>query len=393
MKILHVISSCKPQDGGPIEGIKQFNHYYKKLGVIADILCSDSRDSKWLKDKRLPNVYATGPKKFKYAYNPKLLDWLNKNINKYDLIIINGIWQYHNYAVWKVSKKFNKPYFVFIHGMLDPWFKNNYFLKHLKKLIYWYLIQSKVLKDAKSILYTTNEEKTLAKKTFGKFNQCEKVIGYGIKGNPYLNNKGQNSFLKKYSKLKQKRIILFFGRIHEKKGVDNLINSFTKVLLKNSKLHLVIAGPVDKKYYSRLKEMIDHYKINNFVTWAGFLDNKLKWDAYLSCEVFCLPSHQENFGISVVEALASKKPVLISNKVNIWKIIKKDSAGLVSKDNNTSLYQNLKKITDLNKKEYTNYSNNSYNCFLKNFQINKISTKFINYLKNTINFNNKFKVL
>ena len=63
-----------------------------------------------------------------------MLTWLDKNINRYDLIIVNGIWQYHNYAVWKVAKKFNKPYYVFTHGMLDPWFKKNYFLNTLKKL-------------------------------------------------------------------------------------------------------------------------------------------------------------------------------------------------------------------------------------------------------------------
>ena len=71
-------------------------------------------------DKRLPKVFATGPKKFDYAYNPKMLTWLDKNINRYDLIIVNGAWQYHNYAVWKIAKKFSDGPEKYTEGRIGP---------------------------------------------------------------------------------------------------------------------------------------------------------------------------------------------------------------------------------------------------------------------------------
>ena len=387
MNILHVISSCEPKEGGPIEGIKQFNNYYKNFGIKAHILCSDKKKAKWLKDKRLPKVFATGPKKFDYAYNPKMLTWLDKNINKYDLIIVNGIWQYHNYAVWKIAKKFNKPYYVFTHGMLDPWFKKNYFFKHIKKVSYWNFIQYRILKDARSVLYTSNEEKRLAKKSFYPFNIKEKVIGYGIKGNLYKTNKKYNSFIKKFPETKNKRIILFFGRVHEKKGLDILIKCFIKIFSKNTNFHLVIAGPYNDKNFKELNRLIQNPEIKQSITWTGPLYNKLKWDAYTSSEIFCLPSHQENFGISVVEAMSCKKPVIITNKINIWKTIKKNSAGFVANDNVVSFYSSFMKYLKLNEKEYKKYCKNSYDCFIKNFQIKPITRNLANYLKMTFKLN------
>ena len=105
IKILHVISSCDPKKGGPIEGIKQLNKYYDKFKIKAHDYAQIKKMINGLKMKDF-KVYTTGPKILGYAYNPKMILWLEKNIKRYDLIIINGIWQYHNYAVWKVAKKY-----------------------------------------------------------------------------------------------------------------------------------------------------------------------------------------------------------------------------------------------------------------------------------------------
>ena len=152
MNILHVVTSCNPSGGGVIEGIKQITAVYNRKGINYKILSCDNPKDKFLKDKNLSNVIPLGPKLFKYSYTSKLIPWLNNNLGLFDLVIIDGLWQYHNYAVWKVAKKFNKPYYVFTHGMLDPWFKKNYFFKHIKKVNYWNFIQYRILKDPRSNL-------------------------------------------------------------------------------------------------------------------------------------------------------------------------------------------------------------------------------------------------
>jgi glycosyltransferase involved in cell wall biosynthesis len=377
-KILHVISSCNPNTGGPIEGIKQFYKIYKKLNIEVNILSNDNPKYKFLKDKYLPKVIATGPlpiflKKLN-NFNPKLLRWLKNNIKKYDFVIIDGIWQFHNYAVYKTAKKFKIPYFVFPHGMLDPWFNENYFFKKIKKIVYWNLIQHRVLQNAKKVLFTTKIESELAKKSFQPYQINCSVLGYGIEGNPFLKSK-KNLFFKKFKKLEKKRILLYLGRITEKKGLDLLINAFNSIREKG--MHLVIAGNSNNRYAKKLKTLINNLKINKFVTWTGPIYNKLKWDAFKAANLFCLSSHQENFGISIVEALSSGTPVLITNKINIYKIIKKYRCGYI---NNDDLKGTIKSLNEWKTNKDKNLYKKSINCFNKNFQIENTVNKLIKIL-------------
>ena len=129
MKILRVISSTNPQGGGPIEGLKQLLIPLSELGVTVEIACCDAPDSPWLMAAGLPTINALGPSRLGYAYTPNLLPWLRENASRFDAVIVNGIWQYHSLAVRQALVDSNVPYFVFTHGMLDPWY--NHFFKCL----------------------------------------------------------------------------------------------------------------------------------------------------------------------------------------------------------------------------------------------------------------------
>ena len=109
-----------------------------------------------------------------------------------------------------------------------------------------------------------------------------------------------------------------------------------------------------------------------------------------SCNIFCLPSHQENFGISVAEALMCSKPVLITNKVNIWREINKANAGFVNNDTIEGVTINLKKWISLNNNQYKKMSKNAYNCFNHNFNLEKTSHKLINFITEFHETKNKF---
>jgi glycosyltransferase involved in cell wall biosynthesis len=98
-----------------------------------------------------------------------------------------------------------------------------------------------------------------------------------------------------------------------------------------------------------------------------------------------LPSHQENFGIAVAEALSSNTPVIITNKVNIFKTIKNNSAGIVTNDNIISFSSGLKEFLQLNKYEYQKYSVNSFKCFLENYQIEPVAKNLAKYIKKYLN--------
>ena len=146
----------------------------------------------------------------------------------------------------------------------------------------------------------------------------------------------------------------------------------------------MIAGPKDTKYFKYLNSLIPK-KLKSNISWPGALFNKKKWNLFNSCYVFCMPSHQENFGISIAEALSSKKPVLTTNKVNIYKIIKKYNAGIITNDTYTSYLNGLKKFINMTDEKYINMKNNSLKCFQENFYGEKYFNNLMKYIKQEIN--------
>lgn len=332
MKILHVIHSVNPRGGGPIEGIRQFAPVLAHLGIASEVMSLDAPDAPWTANFPVP-LFPTGPARTGYGYTPGAVPWLRQNRRNYDAIIVNGLWQYSGFAVWRAVRGTSTPYYVYPHGMLDPWFKRRHPLKHLKKWLYWPWGEYRVLRDAAGVLFTSEEERTEARKSFWLYRCREQVAGYGIAAPPGDPASQRSLFLEQFPALKGKRLILFLGRIHEKKGCDLLLHAWKETLAQSGPdFHLVMAGPADDAFGAEMKRLTRSLRLDPAVTWPGMLSGDLKWGAFHAAEAFVLPSHQENFGVSVVEALACGLPVLISNRVNIWREIEQAGASLVEND-------------------------------------------------------------
>lgn len=167
MRILHVVSSTNPQGGGPIEGVKQLYIPLQAIGTIVEIVCCVDPDAFWHSVAGKPVIHALGPSKLVYSYTLKPLPWLRENASRFDAVIVNGLWQYHGLTVRQALAGTKVPYFVFTHGMLDPWFKRAYLLKHLKKWLYWPWGEYRVLRDARAVIFTCEEERLLHGSFFG----------------------------------------------------------------------------------------------------------------------------------------------------------------------------------------------------------------------------------
>lgn len=377
LRILRVISSINPKGGGPIEGVKQLYAPMHALGVDLEVACCDAPDEPWLANCGLPIVHALGPAKGHYGYTSRLLPWLRKNAPRFDAVIVNGIWQYHGLAVRQALAGTKIPYFVFTHGMLDPWFKYTYPLKHLKKWLYWPWGEYRVLRDARAVIFTCEEERLLARQSFWLYRANEVVTSYGTSSPPGNGDGLAQCFLAAYPQLQGKRIILFLSRIHEKKGCDLLLDAFAQVAKTDKSLHLVMAGPDQTGWIAALHAQAEKLGIANRISWPGMLQGDDKWGAYYSAEVFCLPSHQENFGIVVAEALACGLPVLISDKVNIWREIEEDSAGFVDLDTVDGTVRNLRRWLALDRKLQLEMSARAQECFAMRFHINKAAERLV----------------
>ena len=385
MRLLHVIASIDPKGGGPIEGVRQLKAALAPLGVKIDIACCDPPDATWINNSDFETVYAFGPSRFGiYKFTHGLISWLKKNAEKYDAIITNGMWQYNSFAVWLALGKKKTPYFVFTHGMLDPWFKRKYPLKHLKKWLYWPWGQYPVLRDAKAVIFTCEEERILARQSFWLYKANEAVTAYGTAGPPERSEEMAQIFLNRYPEMKEKRLILFLSRIHEKKGCDLLIDAFADIAPKDQNLRLIMAGPDQTGWAEELKAMARERGIEGRILWPGMLQGDLKWGAYYAAEAFCLPSHQENFGIVVAEALACGKPVLISNKVNIWREIEEEKAGFIAPDTKEGARQILTQWLALSPEECKAMSRRARACFENRFHIQKAAERLLEIIKGNV---------
>jgi glycosyltransferase involved in cell wall biosynthesis len=377
-----------PHGGGPIEGIKQLASVYRSKGILVEIASLDPPDSKFLKDIPI-KVHALGPGRLGYRYSPRFVPWLRGNAHAYDIVIVNGIWQYHSFGTWRALRDSSTPYVVFTHGMLDPWFKRKYPFKHFKKWLYWPWAEYRVLRDARAVLFTCEEERRLARKSFPLYSARETVVNYGT-ASPKDDQDGQTEcFFARFPHLRRKRLVLFLGRIHPKKGCDLAIRAFAGVLARDPEWHLVMAGPDQIGWRESLERLADHLGLSGRLTWMGMITGEAKLGALRSAEVFLLPSHQENFGIVVAEALACGTPALISTEVNIWREVQDSGAGIVATDDIDGTCSLLRTWVEMSETGRTAMRQAARTCFSTKFEIHKSAASLIKVLRHVTAISNE----
>lgn len=380
MKILRSTHTVNPAGGGPIESIRQSSAALVRRGHEVEIISLDAPDAPWVREFAVP-VSALGPGRGSYGYAPRFVDWIKERRTNYDAVIVHGLWQYSSFGVWRALAGTSTPYFVFPHGMLDPWFKRTYPLKHFKKLLYWPWGEYRVLRDAAAVLFTSEEERRLAPESFGLYTCKEKVVNYGTASPPDPEAAREN-FFEAFPHLRGKRFFLFLGRLHEKKGCDLLIEAFAQ-LANSSQIsnYLVMAGPCSNDaYLRRLRELAAG--AGDSIIFPGMLTGAVKWGALSAADAFVLPSHQENFGIAVAEALACGTPVLISNKINIWREIEGDGAGYVENDDLPGTINLLQRWLAAPETSRAEMRANARKCFASRFEIERATDSLLAVIAN-----------
>jgi glycosyltransferase involved in cell wall biosynthesis len=372
MKLLHVIPGMDPAQGGVAQAVRTMIAGLVAQGVDSEVASLDAPGEPWGQADPF-TTHALGPGKGPWGYSAQLIPWLLANFSRFDAVVLHGLWLYHGYAVHKAlrryaaqpqigasGKKACPQFFVMPHGMLDPYFQRatGRKLKAWRNWAYWKAIEGTVVNDATGVLFTCETERLLAHEPFAPYQpKREIVVGLGVEEPPAYLPEMQEAFLAKCPELQNRPYLLFLSRIHEKKGVELLLQAYVDTALtpdttvsssqpvlpsqksalqeQRTKPVLVIAGPgLDTPYGQRMQQLAAELTASTAATilFPGMLTGAAKWGAFYGCEAFVLPSHQENFGIAVVEALACSKPVLISNQVNIWREIEAAAGGLVAAD-------------------------------------------------------------
>jgi len=363
-----MVHTLDPSVGGVATAVLALSCGLAQRGHKIDIVVLDDPSAAWIKNIDL-NLHALGSGATSYRYSSALLPWLREHGGDYDRVIVNGIWQYLSFAAWRRYAGSSIPYYVFPHGMLDPWFKETFPLKHFKKWLYWPWAEYRVLRDATAVIFTSEEERLQARKSFWLYRAREKVSPLGVEAPPILPN-AKSEFVSRYPQLQNTRNFLFLGRLHPKKGCNILLDAFAQ-LNSREPTSLIMAGPDQIGWEDELRRQAARLNVTNRVVFTGMLQGAMKQGALATADAFVLPSHQENFGISVVEALAASVPVLISNRVNIWREIEADRSGYVESDDVAGTTRLLQRWIDTALTERETMRQNARSCFEQRFEIDR----------------------
>jgi glycosyltransferase involved in cell wall biosynthesis len=312
--ILHIIESLDQKSGGTIRSVidlvvkidgNEFTNTILGFGAL------NIRDNP-LGDKSIYSLPIRGPAS--YRYSTALLPWLRKHIDRYNGVVLHGMWVYPIFATAKECIKRGIPYVCIPHGMLDPWsIYGQDIIKAIKKIIYWNIREKNIYRNARAIYFSTNREKQMANMFLTDCcPQCQ-IIPCIVSNMICSNNETPRLGL---MQPKDRKIVLSLGRIHPKKNTEFLINAFRLAGLKKE-WHLIIAGSGPRRYLNYLKKYVKDINLQNNIHFVGFVSGADKKYLFNRSQWFVLPSKQENYGIAVLEAISNGCPVAVSDQVYI----------------------------------------------------------------------------
>ena len=338
MKILQISPSFFPaiSIGGPIFSTLTFTEILEKNHEVITLTTQQGLDKDQLtsityntENKLTPNhtkIYKKfiGPSNFTFSFS--LISWLIRNAKNYDLIVLQGIWNFPFLAAFFVYRFYKIPYIVFTHGTFNPEsFHGNSTL--LKRALY-FLYVKRMLIHARHVFFTTNvEHRKLIEFLNIKVNAA--IIPNIVKKQDFENLPPRGEFRAQLAIRPESTAILHFGRIAKIKGIEITLDAVYKLIQQNQDVCFIIAGGDEKGYQATLEKKIDALNIRPYIHFTGMLNREETKQMMVDSDLFVLSSYSENFGISAVEAMYCQLPVILANQVGIAEDIQKAHAGIV----------------------------------------------------------------
>lgn len=315
--VVHNTTSIGPLSFGvglvPLNMVRE----QRDLSWNSRIFCLDTHeDVLWaskngdLAEENIVNFSHLGPRFL--GYSPAMERSLKKT-NAPHILHQHGIWTGTSMVTNKWRKILDRPTVVAPHGSLEPWcLKISSWKKKLALVAY----EKENLSRA-TCLHCCSEQEYNSLRQFG-LKQPIAIIPNGIDLESSNNTGDSIRFRNKYNILNQSRILLYLSRVHPIKGLPLLINAISQIAESFEDWVLVIAGIDENGHESELKQMVTRLGLRERIKFIGPLFGEDKTDAFTSADLFILPSHSENFGVVVIEALYHGVPV-ITTKGTPWK--------------------------------------------------------------------------
>ena len=339
LKILHVQSTLSPRFGGPATVLPQLVEAQADSGLEVVVATTNLnatsrggayRSPGWdtLANGTVPVFYGEAQVP-QLMVSPSLGNYLRNSIRDFDIVHIHGIYRFPTTAAAYLSRRYGVPYIIRPHGSLDPYLydKSTSSVLWLKRLYErWFDLPN--LNAASAIHYTAEDERSRA--SFLKLRSPSFIVPNGVEWERFKALPERGSMRARWG-IGNSPLVLFLGRLHFGKGLDLLVPAFHSVRRAIPDVQLVIAGPENDGYGQKVRGWVSEWGLNSAVHFVGPLQGADVVKAYVDADVLAQPSYTENFGMTIIEAMACALPVVISNRVNIHREISEAGAGLVAR--------------------------------------------------------------
>lgn len=322
----------------------------------------------------IPCKRTTPISNFYREFSIEMYDYLKKNIHRYDIIHMHGIWHFGSLAPFLIPHK--AALVITIHGLLDRWAVAH---SKWKKDIVTALYQKKILGKADLIQINNTDEEEDVIRYLGYRPANMVIVPNGMKVSEYINLPEKGIFRKKHDIRPDQQMVLFMGRLNIKKGLDLLLPAFQQVYEKLPNAVLILAGP-DDGYQAETEEFISKHNLGDRIKLVGMLTDTIKKEALADADLFVLPSYSEGFSIAVLEAMTSKVPTLVSDRVGFGDYIKKYNASYLTPLTSEGVAAGLLKI--LQDKTYADQlKNQAFRMVTENFDITVVANQLLEEYK------------
>ncbi len=314
------------------------------LGVSSEIVSAQGRrvGTPELPANGIPaHLFHTGPfSRLWTGHAPGLEKALDRSIADYDLVHIQELWHYPGFIASKLAQSKNVPYIVTIHGELNEW---NLQQKRLKKRIYMTAIQHRVLKRAAALHAITGAEADRIR-DLGYLNDVQ-MIPNGIHPEEFEDLPDRSVFTQRYPEASGNLIVLFLGRIQQKKGLDILARVFGNLTQTRDDVRLVVAGPDEDNTLAEVKTILSSHGALDKTIFPGMLTGQQKLEALGAADIFVLTSYSEGFSMALLEALSAGLPLLITDECNFPEV-SESSAGFITRPEDQEVSRSLSALLD-----------------------------------------------
>lgn len=345
MRIVHYIAEVVSEHGGVVKAVLDLCGALSERGHDVTLLTQNPQDvpSDWGQAPKTPRVRRT-----QFSRNPlgqTTFGDLAEVVDGTQVVHLHTPWELTNLPIARGLRRRRIPYIVSIHGMLDDWSMAQ---RGLKKRIFLAATGRKFLEGASRIHCTAEGERQQAQKWIPKANIA--VLPLLVDLSEFDTLPGPGPALAAFPQLATAAPkILFLSRLHPKKGVEILLRAAAEVVRSGMDLELFIAGPGDEDYIARLKRLASELDLGAKTHFLGMVRGVEKTSLYQATELFILPTHQENFGLVLVEALACGTPVITTRGVDIWPELEQAGSLIVSPEPTTLATAIRERISNLAK--------------------------------------------